>query len=179
MAEGDQNTQTEREFADALAEQLSSQMPRMAGRILGALVITDEPYLSSKDLGSRLGASSATISTMGRLLISVGLVRRTVSPESRRDLFTLADNPWVGGYRNGERYIRAIVDLVDQHLTDPDLADTSRAKLREMRNMYAFLWAEVPQIVTRYEEWNATHGPDAIFHPPHDTDETQGDPAGT
>ncbi|MFF0445357.1 GbsR/MarR family transcriptional regulator [Streptomyces sp. NPDC004609] len=165
MAHVDRKAQYELEFADELAELFTGQVPRMAGRMLGLLVITEEPHLSSKDLVARLDASSATVSTMGRLLIGLGLVRRTVSPETRRDLFSLADNAWVGVYRDGERYISEIVVAIDRRLDGDDLGDHARAKLREMRNLYSFLWAEIPRLVTRYEEWRSTHGPDAIYQP--------------
>ncbi|MGW4028358.1 GbsR/MarR family transcriptional regulator [Streptomyces sp. NPDC004838] len=163
MAQDDRKAQGELEFADALAELFSGQVPRMAGRMLGVLLIADEPRLSSKDLVTRLGASSATVSTMGRLLIRLGLVERTVSPETRRDLFVLADNAWVGVYRDGERYLSSVLELLKERLADPDLGDAPRARIREMHNLYAFLWAEIPELVNRYEEWRAAQGPDAIY----------------
>ncbi|MFE2045774.1 GbsR/MarR family transcriptional regulator [Streptomyces sp. NPDC059477] len=156
----------ELEFADRMAQAFEGQVPRMAGRMLGLLLITEEPQLSSKDLVTRLGASAATVSTMGRLLINLGLIERTVSPETRRDLFTIAPNAWVGVYRDGERYISEILDLLDHALADPALTDTPRARIREMYNLYAFLWAEIPDLVSRYEQWRAENGPEALFRRP-------------
>ncbi|MEU9335619.1 MarR family transcriptional regulator [Streptomyces sp. NPDC048290] len=163
MAQQDEKSRAQLEFADRMADVFTGQMPRMAGRMLGLLLVTDEDRLSSKDLVTRLGASAATVSTMGRLLIDLGLVDRTVSPETRRDLFSVAPNAWVGVYRDGERYISEALDLLGRTLDDPALADAPRARMREMHNLYAFLWAEIPALVSRYEQWRTANGPEAVY----------------
>ncbi|MEU9886193.1 MarR family transcriptional regulator [Sphaerisporangium sp. NPDC051011] len=166
MPQEDEKSRSQLAFADGLAEVFARQVPRMAGRMLGLLLITDEPRLSSKDLVDQLGASAATVSNMGRLLIGLGLVERTVSPETRRDLFAIAPNAWVGTYRDGERYITEVLALADRVLADPDLTDIPRARLRELRNLYTFVWAEIPDLVSRYEQWREANGPEALYQPP-------------
>ncbi|MFE4663942.1 GbsR/MarR family transcriptional regulator [Streptomyces sp. NPDC056716] len=166
MPKEDKKSRSQLEFADGIAEVFTGQVPRMAGRMLGLLLVTEEPQLSSKDLVAQLGASAATVSTMGRLLIDLGLVERTVSPETRRDLFTIAPNAWVGVYRDGERYISEALALLEGTLADPTLADAPRARIREMHNLYAFLWAEIPDLVSRYERWRTENGPEAVYRRP-------------
>ena len=62
-------------------------LPRMAGRILGALLISDPPSQSITDLGERLHASKSSISIMARLLMERGLIERVASPMPRRDYY--------------------------------------------------------------------------------------------
>ena len=62
-------------------------LPRMAGKILGALLISDPPSQSITDLGERLKASKSSISIMARLLVERGLIERVASPLPRRDYY--------------------------------------------------------------------------------------------
>jgi len=51
-------------------------LPRMAGRILGWLFISDPPYQSIGELAEALMASKGSISTMTRLLTQLNLIER-------------------------------------------------------------------------------------------------------
>ena len=46
-------------------------LPRMAGKILGVLLISDPPAQSITEIGEKLNASKSSISTMSRLLLEV------------------------------------------------------------------------------------------------------------
>src|SRR5260370_19263214 len=59
--------------------------PRMAGRVLFALMTCDEPGLTAPELASGLDASPAAISGAVRYLTQLGLVVREPVPGSRRD----------------------------------------------------------------------------------------------
>jgi len=50
--------------------------PRMAGRIIGWLLICDPPHQSQAQLGAVLHASKGSISTMTQMLLRTGLVKR-------------------------------------------------------------------------------------------------------
>ncbi len=69
-------------------------LPRMAGRILGALLISDPPSQSITDLGERLHASKSSISIMARLLMERGLIERVASPMPRRDYYRFKPGGW-------------------------------------------------------------------------------------
>ncbi len=69
-------------------------MPRMAGRILGALLIADPPAQSITDLAAKLNASKSSISIMARLLIEQGLIERVASPVPRRDYYRFKRGGW-------------------------------------------------------------------------------------
>ena len=70
-------------------------MPRMAGRILGALLISDPPAQSITDLAEKLKASKSSISIMARLLVEDGLIERVASPVPRRDFYRFKPGGWI------------------------------------------------------------------------------------
>ena len=61
-------------------------MPRIAGRILGLLLLTPEP-LSLDALARELQVSKASASTNARLLERLGAVERVAKPGDRRDYY--------------------------------------------------------------------------------------------
>ena len=84
-----------RRFVEQIAMQFADWgFPRMAGRVLFALMTADEPGLSAAELGARLDASAAAISGAVRYLGQLRLVVRDPVPGSRRDLYRLANNAW-------------------------------------------------------------------------------------
>lgn len=62
-------------------------IPRMAGRILGVLLIANPPEQSIDDLCEKLQASKSSASTSARLLSEMGLIERAPSPHPRRIYF--------------------------------------------------------------------------------------------
>src|SRR5512134_3623934 len=70
-------------------------MPRMAGRILGVLLISDPPSQSITDLSEKRKASKSSISIMARLLVENGLIERVASPIPRRDYYRLKPGGWI------------------------------------------------------------------------------------
>src|SRR5512135_2854177 len=85
----------ERHFVEDVAlffEELG--FPRMAGRILGWLLICDPPEQSAGQLAQVLQASKGSLSTMTRLLIQMGLVERVGLPGERRDYFRIRPGAW-------------------------------------------------------------------------------------
>lgn len=69
-------------------------VPRMAGRILGRLLVSTEPYETLDSLATSLGASKGSMSTMARLLAGAGLVERVPVPGGRRDHYRIRPGAW-------------------------------------------------------------------------------------
>jgi len=84
MVENTKRQQQVKQFIEKfglVAEKWS--MPRMAGRILGYLMICEPPLQSAAQLAEAIGSSLGSISSMQRLLIHNGLVKKVgVSGES-------------------------------------------------------------------------------------------------
>jgi DNA-binding transcriptional regulator GbsR (MarR family) len=129
-------------------------LPRMAGRILGRLLISDPPHQSMKQLVTDLMASKGSVSTMTRLLIQIGLVERLSLPGVRGDYFRLRPDAWQHMIRRGlEDEIRMVRQLAERGLELlADKTPLARKWLEEMRDVYAFLEREFPTLLQRWEE---------------------------
>jgi len=128
-------------------------LPRMAGRIFGWLLISDPPYQSPADLIDALQASKASISTMTRLLLQIGVIERISRPGQRRDYFQIKPNVWSELTRKRQAQIRAFRELAEQGLrlmagSDPKL----RQRLEEMHDIHTFWERELPLLFARWEQ---------------------------
>lgn len=112
------------------------RLPRMAGRILGQLLITDEPHLSQADLCSELQASAGAVSGMLRLLIEAGFVKRVSVPGVRKDFYRLADDSWgvslTHGVEDAQQFAR-IARL--GAATSTEVGPRAQARLEEMHHL--------------------------------------------
>jgi len=128
-------------------------MPRMAGRILGWLLISDPPHQSTEQITEALQASKGSISTMTRLLIQLGLIERLSLPGIRRDYFRLRSDAWqhmIGRGLTGE--ITMVRQLAEHGLELlGDKTSTTRKWLEEMLDVYTFLEREFPALLERWE----------------------------
>ena len=129
-------------------------LPRMAGRILGWLLISDPPHQSTDQLVEALIASKGSISTMTRLLIQIGLIERLSLPGVRHDYFRLRPDAWQHMIRRGlEDEIRMVQRLAERGLELlADKTPLTRKWLEEMRDVYTFLEREFPALLERWEE---------------------------
>lgn len=129
-------------------------MPRMAGRILGWLLISDPPHQSTEQLTKALIASKGSVSTMTRLLIQLGLIERISLPGIRRDYFRLRSDAWqhmIGRGLTGEiRMVRQLAEHGLGLLSDKTLV--TKKWLEEMLDVYTFLEHEFPTLLERWEK---------------------------
>lgn len=128
-------------------------MPRMAGRILGWLLISDPPHQSTDQLTKALMASKGSISTVTRLLIRIGLIERLSLPGVRHGYFRLRPDAWQNAIRHGIDEIKMIRQLAEHGLELlTDKPPLTRKWLEEMRDMYVFMEQEFPALVERWEQ---------------------------
>lgn len=71
----------------------TDNLPRIAGRVLGLLLVEDGPY-SLRELAELLQVSRASVSTNARILTDIGLVERVAKPGDRQDYYQLARDPF-------------------------------------------------------------------------------------
>ncbi len=130
-----------------------SGLPRMAGRILGWLLICDTPQQSTSELIEALKASKGSISTTTRLLIRIGLIERFSLPGIRHDYFRIKPGVWHHLIKESQVQTTAMRQLAERGLellkNKPPL---NRQRLEEMRNMYAFFEREYPALLERWEQ---------------------------
>ncbi len=132
-----------------------SGTPRMAGRILGWLLIADPPHQSTDQLIAALSASKGSVSMMTRLLIQIGLIERIALPGQRRDYFRVRPNAWARLLREQSGMLTVMRETAERGLAL--LADETaehRRRLEEMRDFYAFFEREFPGLLAR---WEAEH----------------------
>ena len=69
-------------------------LPRIAGRIMGLMVIHGGPF-SFSELSVMLKVSRGSISTNTRVLENLGVIERTTRAGERQDYFKLHSNPYI------------------------------------------------------------------------------------
>jgi len=128
-------------------------LPRMAGRILGWLMLSNPPHQSIDELAEVLMASKGSISTMTRLLIQFNLIERFSLPGVRHDYFRIRPEGWRYLARQRGDQIKVMRQLCERAL---ELlmgeARDNREWLEEIRDMYAFFEREFPTLLERWEQ---------------------------
>ncbi len=129
--------------------------PRMAGRIIGALLIADPPHLSMTELCEILGASKGSLSTMTHLLLQMGLIERVAVPGGRRDYFQLKPGAWTQLVRQEAYEFTALRQLTERGLElmlDQD--SEMKQRLEDAHGLFAYIEQEFPRLI---EQWEQEH----------------------
>ena len=127
--------------------------PRMAGRIIGCLLISDQPYLSSTELFEILQASKGSLSTMTRFLLQMGLIERVGLPGHRRDYFKIKSGAWTQLVRHAVYELSALRKLAERGLELMEGQDSElKQRLEEARDLFSYMEREYPLLIERWEE---------------------------
>lgn len=131
-------------------------LPRMAGRILGWLLIAEPSHQSTEQLINALMASKGSISSMTRLLIHHGLVERISLPGIRHDYFRIRSDAWQHMIGRGlTEEIKMVRQLAEHGLKlMGEKTPANRKWLEEMHEVYTFLEREFPTLL---EKWERKH----------------------
>jgi DNA-binding transcriptional regulator GbsR (MarR family) len=128
-------------------------LPRMAGRVLGVLLICDPPAQSLTDLCELLQASKSSISTTTRLLTEMGLIERTASPLPRQVYFQFKAGGWVVFIRQRLRLWASLHQIAERGLElQRDADPLSRKRLQEAHDMFSLIEDELPALLRRVEQ---------------------------
>jgi DNA-binding transcriptional regulator GbsR (MarR family) len=128
-------------------------LPRMAGRVLGVLLISDPPAQSLTELSEALQASKSAISTATRLLVEAGLIEQVPSPVPRRDYFRFRPGGWLLYMRQWMEVMGALHQITERGLSllkskTPELQE----RLQEAHDLFSFMEAEYSGWFQRWEE---------------------------
>jgi DNA-binding transcriptional regulator GbsR (MarR family) len=127
-------------------------LPRMAGRVLGQLLICVPPHQTADELGSALHASKGSISTTLRMLTQSGLVERFGMPGERRMFFRIKPGAWAEHMRRQMSQMTYLRELTERGLSlMATESPEHRQRLKEFRDLYAFFEKEAPALLERYE----------------------------
>ncbi|MFF3541984.1 helix-turn-helix domain-containing protein [Streptomyces platensis] len=92
---------------------IQSGMPKMMGRVLACLTLTDAGSLTASELVQRLQVSPASISKAVAYLESQGLVRRE-RDERRRERYVVDDDVWYESMMASARATAHLVEIARQ-----------------------------------------------------------------
>lgn len=128
-------------------------LPRIAGRILGYLLVCEPPYRSAAELADELGVSRGSVSTMSRMLRDAGLVAPAPRPGERATYLQISDDGFERVFERQIQQVAAFSALADRglELLSDEPRERSR-RLRSMRAIYAFYEREMPALLERWRK---------------------------
>jgi predicted transcriptional regulator len=122
-------------------------LPLTTGRVLGLLLVTDNP-VTLDDIASQLQVSKSGASTAARDLQRNGLVRRLATRGSRRIVYEATDSmepvfeSTVIRIRDGLAMVRKGLPLLS--------AGKARTRMKLMEDLYEFWLGEMEAIINRW-----------------------------
>jgi DNA-binding Lrp family transcriptional regulator len=134
---------------------IAAGFPKMPGRVLMALTVTEQPGMTASELADVLGASPAAISGAVRYLQTIGIIRRVSQAASRRDRYELPSDWYASMVRQSPVYavLATQADAGIAAVDDPDSLATER--LRDMAGFYRFLERRLPELLDEWEQVRA------------------------
>lgn len=125
--------------------------PRMAGRLVGWLMVSDEPHFTAAGLAEVLQASKGSISTTTRLLEHGGLLERFTVPGDRKVYFRLRPQWWIRMLERRTAALAQTKEMVERWIDRLDGTSADGvARLTEMRDFYDFIERETPAMIERW-----------------------------
>lgn len=129
-------------------------LQRMAGRIIGWLLICDPPHQTMQDLCDVLQASKSAVSVATRQLITLYLIERISLPGERRDYFRASSDMWNRSFHARMHQLTELRQLAERGIKL--LANESEAehfkRLELMRDANAFMESEFPKLLEQWDE---------------------------
>ncbi len=131
-------------------------LPRMAGRLLGHLLVCEPAEQSSRQIAEALQASKGSVSSTTRLLIDYGIVDRAARPGERIDYFRIRPGVWTKIMRLRLAHAARIHEVAERGIRLLPPADLAGyARIEELHDFYQFLETEYQALIERWE-WERT-----------------------
>lgn len=103
-------------------------LPRIAGRIFGLSLLSEEP-LSLDEIASALQVSKGSVSTDTRLLERLGFLERTAKPGDRKDYYRSTDRSFERAIAERIRRMHQLEDLIESARDIPVASPVVRERL--------------------------------------------------
>jgi DNA-binding transcriptional regulator GbsR (MarR family) len=126
-------------------------LQRMAGRIIGWLLICDPPHQTMQELCDALQASKSAVSVATRQLIGLYLIERISLPGQRRDYFRASSDMWNRSFRARMHQLAELRELAERGLKLLS-NDEQFKRLELMRDANAFMESEFPKLLEKWDE---------------------------
>jgi DNA-binding transcriptional regulator GbsR (MarR family) len=127
-------------------------MPRVAGRILGVLLISEPPAQSITEIAEKLNTSKSSVSIMARLLVEDGLVERVASPMPRQDYYRFKRGGWLIYMRQWLGLMAALHQITERGMAlMADRPAELRERLEEAHDLFSFIEEQFPALLGELE----------------------------
>jgi hypothetical protein len=141
------------EVAERLALALNQAgMQRMVARVLAAFLFSERETVTAAELGEQLGASAGSISGAITMLRTVALIEPAPVPGSRRAHYRMRDDAWATLMTSQNAVMGMMQDIAEAGIASIPADSPAAARLRAMRDFYAYLLAELPALIARWQE---------------------------
>jgi DNA-binding transcriptional regulator GbsR (MarR family) len=125
-------------------------MTPMAGRMWGWLLLCYPPEQTAAEIADALQASRGAISGTARILTSAGFIRRTTRRGDRREYFSSPPDALDSMLSNAGVIYRRLREIAEHGLDAAGDSPSAEARLREFRDVVAFIEAELPRLIERF-----------------------------
>jgi DNA-binding transcriptional regulator GbsR (MarR family) len=128
-------------------------LPRIAGKILGVLLISDPPAQSITEIGEKLNASKSSISVMSRLLTGAGLIEKVPSPLPRRDYFKFKTGGWILYMQQWFELMSGLHKITERGLILlEDKPVELKNRLMEAHDLFSYLEEHFPTLLEKLKK---------------------------
>jgi DNA-binding transcriptional regulator GbsR (MarR family) len=128
-------------------------LTRIAGRIIGWLLICDPPHQQQSELVEALEASKSSISVALKDLTTLYLVERFALPGDRGTYYRTSKDMWTRSFRARMHQVTQLKELSQRGLDAlEDESPERRQRLGIMHDINAFLESEFPKLL---DQWDA------------------------
>lgn len=125
-------------------------LPRVQGRVMGLLLVSDPPERTAEEIAGALGVSRGSVSGATRSLVRLGIVERGRRPGEKKDYFR-ARADWSELVRQQAGTYATFRSLAERGLGVMEGASPrSRRALEEVRSLYGYLEREMPRLLERW-----------------------------
>jgi DNA-binding transcriptional regulator GbsR (MarR family) len=124
-------------------------LPRIAGRILGLLLVSAEP-LALDAIAERLGVSRASVSTDARRLVEQGVLERVGRPGDRKDYYRMAADSPQRSLEQRLGAVRQFLALLDDAQRLPEQDPEVRERLQETAALYREVMLATTAVLDRW-----------------------------
>ena len=142
------------EFAEQMAATLAAAgFPRMAARVMMALMTTESGRATTEELRQQLGASAAAISGAVRYLQTLSIIRRLSIPGTRKHRYELPDHAWYDATNSQGQLYTHLIELAERGLASMPVGSKTAQRTEEMADYFRFMRERLPRLL---EEWKAS-----------------------
>ena len=130
-------------------------MTRMAGRIMGFLMVTDKEMVSFEELTQVLQASKSSISTNVKSLIQVKFVKPVSTPGDRKTYYMLSqDISWSEIFNKRMEELNYLVSIFNRALNlRTNKNDKPAQWLDKAMEFYEWISGKFPALMEEWEEY--------------------------